>query len=96
MSTYVIAYDLNIERPNYAVTLKAIATDIEKLFFIRWRPITTSWIVESDMTTHQIAASVVDNFNDNDRLFVFLIGKGTAWSGKFSDNEETWLTNRFK
>ena len=87
MAVYVITWNLNQERSNYAQARQAFIQQVESYQHVKDTGLeTVRWISTSE-TANQIDAYLRQKLDDNDRLFVSKLVDGThqGWL-----NQATW------
>ncbi|UFN48910.1 hypothetical protein LPC08_23420 [Roseomonas sp. OT10] len=90
MATYIISYDLMKEGDAYRTALKKLTDRIESTFSVRWKPLFSYWVVQSDKSAKEIRDNLQQVIDSNDRLIVVKSARDAAWCG-FSDAGNKWL-----
>jgi hypothetical protein len=85
MKTYLIGYDLNRPRQDYAGLIDAI-----KQFPLSWHHLDSAWIVKTDWSAKQVRDHVKAHIGSTDKLLVMELSGEGAWTG-LNDEAIDWL-----
>lgn len=68
MAVYLVTWELNKERPNYAQARQALITQLEKFNYTKDPGLDSLWFVSTDWTAQQVSDYVQPSLDKNDRL----------------------------
>ena len=93
MAVYVVTWDLNKEKPNYATARNAFIAHIDRYEHIKDGGLDTVRFISTDWNAAQIRADLRLKLDDNDRLFICQVHKGEN-DGYLSKAVWTWIQAR--
>jgi hypothetical protein len=84
MSVYLVTWDLNREKPNYAQARQNLITHLSRYQHIKDPGLDSVWFLSSDASAHQIEADVRTKLDTDDRLMVtkLVSGDHQGWLDK--------------
>ena len=93
MSVYLVTWDLNREKPNYAQARENLISNLGRYQHIKDPGLDSVWFISTNSTANQIDTDVRTKMDGNDRLFVtkLVSGQHQGWLG--SDIWE-WINAR--
>lgn len=84
MSVYLVTWDLNKEKPNYAQARENLITHLSRYQHIKDRGLDSVWFISTDSSADQVDADVRTRMDNNDRLVVTKLVRGQhqGWLGQ--------------
>lgn len=84
MAVYVVTWDLNREKPNYAQARASFIQHLERMENTRDTGLDSVRWVSTTSTADDVSAYLRQKMDDNDRLFVSKVNSGQhqGWLGK--------------
>lgn len=81
MGVYLVTWDINKARQNYAQARQALITHLERYDHIKDQGLDSVWFISGDSTADQIDADVRTKLDNNDRLVVtrLVSGQHQGW-----------------
>lgn len=93
MSVYLVTWDLNKEKPNYATARSAFITHLQRYQHIKDPGLDSVWFIESNTTADQIDTDLRKKLDDNDRIIVTKLISG-GHQGWLSQAVWNWINAR--
>jgi hypothetical protein len=93
MSVYLVTWDLNKEKPNYAQARNAFIAHIGRYEHIKDVGLDSVWFISTKWTADQIDADLRTRLDNNDRLIVTLLQRG-GHQGWLSQATWDWINSR--
>ena len=93
MSVYLVTWDLNRERQNYAQARQNLITHLSKYDHIRDAGLDSVWFISSNGTADGLSSDIQTHLDDNDRLVVtkMVVGQQQGW---LAQNVWEWISAR--
>lgn len=88
MPTYLIGYDLNRPKQDYA----GLIDKIKSISSTWWHHLDSTWIIVHPGSAEAIRNSLAPYIGGNDELLVIALSGEGAWRG-FNDKGSKWLLN---
>jgi hypothetical protein len=84
MTVFVVTWDLNHEKPNYAQARAAFIQHLERYHNIKDEGLDSVRFIATDSSADQVSADLRQKLDDNDRLFVSRLrpGEHQGWLAK--------------
>lgn len=76
MAVYLITWDLNKAKPNYAQARQTLITNLARYQHIKDQGLDSVWFISSNSSADQVNADVRTKMDDNDRLIVTKLVNG--------------------
>ena len=93
MSVYVVTWNLNKERDNYATARAELIKRLESYEHTRDSGLESVWFISTTTAPSQIDALLRQKFDSNDRLFVSKLNRGDH-QGWLSKTVWDWINAR--
>lgn len=93
MSVYLVTWDLNKEKPNYAQARTALITHLSRYDYIKDSGLDSVWFLSSNYSADQIDADIRTKLDTNDRLVVTKLVSGQH-QGWLAQNVWDWINAR--
>jgi hypothetical protein len=93
MAVYLVTWELNRERPNYAQARQALVAQLEKFPHTRDAGLDSVWSVSTDWSADQVSDYVRRSLDSNDRLLVTKMVSGNH-QGWMSEPVWKWINQR--
>lgn len=93
MGVYLITWDLNKAKPNYAQARQALITHLERYEHIKDPGLDSVWLLSSNWSAAQIDADVRTKMDTDDRVIVTRLVNGQH-EGWLSQNVWSWINAR--
>jgi hypothetical protein len=93
MAVFLVTWDLNQEKPNYAQARQALITHLQRYPYVRDPGLDSVWFLESFGTASQVRDDVRTKLDDNDRLLVTELVSGQH-EGWLANNVWAWIGPR--
>jgi hypothetical protein len=84
MSVYLVTWDLNKEKPNYAQARENLIAHLRRYQHIKDPGLDSVWFISTSSSADQVSADVRTKMDDNDKLVVtqLVTGQHQGWLGK--------------
>jgi hypothetical protein len=84
MAVYLVTWELNSEKPNYAQARQNLVAHLQRYQHIRDPRLDSAWFISTDWSAEKVDADVRTKMDDNDRLIVtkLVTGQHHGWLGK--------------
>ena len=81
MAVYLVTWDLNNEKPNYAAARNRFIAHLSRYEHIKDRGLDSVWFIATSWTADEVSADLRTQLDDNDRLFVtkLVLGNHRGW-----------------
>lgn len=93
MAVYVVTWNLNLERRDYAAARKAFLDHVERFSFTKDSNLETVRWIETAWTVSQVREYLFQKLDDNDRLFVSRVRRGES-DGHLEQFVWDWINAR--
>jgi hypothetical protein len=93
MSVYLVTWDLNKEKPNYAQARHELIAHLTRYQHIKDSGLDSVWFLSTDWSADQVDADVRTKMDRNDRLVVTKLVSGQH-QGWLSRNIWDWINPR--
>jgi hypothetical protein len=93
MSVYLVTWDLNKEKSNYAQARQNLIACLQRYQHIKDPGLDSVWFISTDSSANQVDADVREKMDSNDRLFVTKVVTGQH-QGWLTKNIWEWINAR--
>lgn len=93
MAVYLVTWDLNSEKPNYAEARKQFIAHLERYENTKDSGLDSVRFVSTNWTAEQVSTDLRKKLDDNDRIIVTKLVSGN-YSGWLSKDVWTWIDTR--
>jgi hypothetical protein len=93
MTVYLLTWELNKEKPNYAQARQDLITHLKRYQHIKDAGLDSAWFISTDWSADQVSEDVRKKIDSNDRLIVtkLVTGQHQGW---LSQNVWDWINLR--
>jgi hypothetical protein len=84
MTVYLVTWDLNREKPNYAQARQNLVTHLSRYQHTKDSGLDSVWFISTDSSADQLSADVRTKMDNNDRVIVtkLVVGHHQGWLDK--------------
>lgn len=93
MSVYLVTWDLNKEKSNYADARARFLSNLKEYDRIKDSDLDSVYFISTDSTADQVSKNLQFGIDDNDRLIVIKFSTGNH-QGWLSQEIWDWINNR--
>lgn len=93
MSVYLVTWDLNNEKPNYAQARQSLISHLMQYQHIKDPGLDSVWFISTDRSADQLDIDIRTRLDGNDRLVVTKLVTG-QYQGWLNPNIWTWISAR--
>jgi hypothetical protein len=93
MAVYLVTWDLNKEKPNYAQARQNLIAHLERYQHIKDQGLDSVRFVETDNSAQQLATDVRTKMDENDKLVVTRLVSGQYY-GWLATSVWDWISPR--
>jgi hypothetical protein len=93
MAVYLVTWDLNREKPNYAQARATLLAQMERFQYMKDAGLDSVWFISTNSSAQQASDFIRQALDNNDRLIVTQIQKGTH-QGWLSPPTWEWINAR--
>lgn len=94
MAVYLVTWDLNKEKPNYAEARKQFIAHLERYENTKDSGLDSVRFVSTNWTAEQVSTDLRTKLDKNDRIFVTKLGVSGNHQGWLSQRVWDWINDR--